>query len=72
LKAESLLPSNIKLAELISKAGDWLLLLLLLLLLAVSGLLDITSISVPRLLWLLSIVSTLCLLLLLLELVLPS
>ena len=69
MKAESLLPSNIKLAKLISKAGDWLLLLLLL---AVSGLLAITSIGKPRLLWLLSIVSTLRLLLLLLKLVLPS
>ena len=59
MEAESLLPSNIELAKLISKTGDRLLL-------GVSGLLGIASIGVPRLLWLLSIVSTLRLLLLLL------
>lgn len=59
------MPSDIKLTELISKVSDWLLL-------AISRLLCITSIGVPRLLWLLTIVSTLCLLLLLLELIFPS
>ena len=61
--------SNIELAELISEVGDWLLL-------AVHRLLAITSVGVPRLLWLLAIVSALrlllLLLLLLLELVIPS
>ena len=65
LKTESLVPSDIKLTELISKVGDWLLL-------AVSGLLTIASIGVPRLLRLLAIVYTLRLLLLLLELIIPS
>lgn len=64
MKTEPLLPSDIELTELISKVGDWLLL-------AVYRLLNITSVGVPRLLWLLTIVSTLCLLLLLLELVVP-
>jgi hypothetical protein len=65
LKTESLLPSDIELAKLISKVGDWLLL-------AVSRLLAIASIGVPGLLWLLAIVPTLRLLLLLLELAIPS